>query len=1606
MQTKAKRFFAMLLVVAMILSMTPLTTFATESDTSPLISVTPYDSSGTATGQAVISTMDAVTYTGYATFTDVPYYHITVPAGTAYVLATYEEVSMQIGTSSWENSGTVQGYYADLPGWTGGAAQVSYTHSTDSVTLTIPLSYSLTAEDGTVTTKSFVLNADGTGSAFAPEMSGAQNYVPINFFTFEYAQSAVNTAPVIAAGAITEAAATVNAAWELDVSTLFTDADGDTLTYTAKVNDVDQSLVGSVLSYTPTETGTYSVVLTASDGEASVSHTITLTVTTGNRAPVLKAGVSATKEATVPTNYAYNLTELQNNEIFEDPDGDVLNYTSYYYQRSTDGGTTWGPEQNFQPSLFGFTTIQFTETEEGTYKYRFRAFDGQAYSTDTWTLTLTVSNAGLLDISFHVGQDRNYSSTNKYPLIKLYQTAGHDEDQLDYIATYEVDNVERYLYDENDYTVEKDSNGYYITVDNEKRYLTNYRPIVLTTSSFTVPSTEAESEAAEKGTLVDNYNMFYAKVPSGQYSFRAYGYNSATNAYDVYLGGQSLTLPTEVNVDGGTGGGTDIYLRLVSIYTTSKKTNGNNFDADDYTVKVDMPVMGGKVHSGAAYSSGTYTYYPFMMYAAGNASLYNIYAYPKDEDNYIFSQSINNTTAAGYTPVTKTISINTAVTLQVTVPTNATFTLYFQHNNFNTKPVEAKGSSPGGDNTVYTYKISKNNSNYTWRLEDTSDTSGSYVTKAGWLRSYSADAAVTFDFDSGDTTDKHTHDFSGLGTTVATRDEAEIQAYLTPSGFKYTSESETIRAYRLWQIINSDTANIMIEPDFNIDVLSGAVAINPSANDNIAEGTTIITTTDGGNAGDNWLTVKPNGTAIVALSYNAIDVYASDGTHYTHGGLYPATNPERVNVFVISSTANGTGAAHIPYNSNGTTTSRSDEWDYNYDNWFYLSSDTAPTLDFTTTNVKSVRCANVTTNNSLDSTISDFVGVTADSDGWYHASLLGFRTAGTKGGTVIIELTDNSDKISYRLVRVVEITATVSNASHPDETVFMPGDDVTITFENTYRGIYKYSGIFNPTTYYLYYTSGDDSVRTTVSQYQQMDTARITLTIPEDLVIGEDGTAQYTFTNGYTYGSMYSAASPFSTLYNMTDTGVGTNFNAVTVNFCLNRFPDIPITVSDEVFYDVRLDVTNVPSGATSTVTLKDSAGNVLTATDGVYENLPFGTYTYIVECAGCYYVYDTFTLGSADAGSVSGGILTKTIALTQSTAWDGVTTSEPATDSNGVYQIGTAAELAWFAAAVNSGSYTISAALTADIDLAFYNWTPIGGTSSSTAFKGSFDGGDHTIRNLGVYYSATTTTAPYKGLFGYVYGTSSAHVSIHDLNVTGKMILTSTGNVSSAHTGGVVAYANYADITHVTSDVDITVRRVGGNWNYVGGVVGYAGNTTITNCGNSGTVEGYMYVGGISGYSTGAIYGCYNEGNIFGSSNYVGGITAYSNKAITACYNTGTITGNSYVGGIVASAAGSSAAVSNCYNVGTITATNPIYAGAVIGYMNNANATTANLYYLSGICSKGIGTSTASTQTAASLAKSKMQNDSFVTKMNNGLSSTAFVKETKNYPLLAWQND
>lgn len=1126
--------------------------------------------------------------------------------------------------------------------------------------------------------------------------------------------------------------------------------------------------------------------------------------------PKLKDGVSPTASATVQTGTAYLLSDLQAGKIF---DGEGLTYENYYYERSADNGQSWGTRQKFEKALFGGTLIQLTETVAGTYIYRFYAsFDGENFSTDTWTLTLTVEDNPTMEFSFFVGKDY----TGGYPVIKLYN-------------------------------VTKDADGNEVLGDELKD--------VFLYSNFTdtLPEGEEEYDPAMGKLDSTKYQMFYAKLTAGRYAYRAFAKDADGN-YTVALGGMTLNLPTDKNVDGGAGGGNKIYLQCNSFYTNSKKADNTYFTAEEYHVRVTCPIMKCDAAMGDPYIKDNYTYYPTMLYAAGNACLYNTYAYP-DIEGYIFTQNINQTFTASYRAATaKVLTINTGITLDVTVPADATFGLYFQWNNFNTTEVEPTTewtTSEDGKTKTAQYFISKSNGNYTWRLSD--DT---HVTQAGWLASQSESGKLTVSFAESAATDRVSHDFSNLGTQTINRDEADLQVNLDPSGYEAITGTTRIRAYRHWQLINSDAGNIMVEPDFHWNTLIGDAAISP---------------VNGGNATANWADVTP-GTqdSIIAVYYDSVDVNPSN--HGSHGGLFPATSPERVGVIVVGGTGvtHGTADAKVKYNmASGVTTTRSEDWDYNYDTWFYETSETNPALDFTVNATGSVKVeyALAATDNSMKTTVSGFQSVSADADGNYAVPLAGFNTIGNgKGGTVILKMTDSTG-VSYRLVRVAKVTITAENVSNPGENI-MPGDQVKLSFDGMYRAVNKISGIFNPTIFKPTYFAGETKYEGTLGQYQKMDNATVTVTIPEDVTLADGAaTAQYTLTNGYTYGSMYAAANPFAFLYSMTDTGVGTNFNAVTVNYYMNHYADAVVTVYQKVTYKTKLNITDengkAVDGVTVTLLGRDGKTPITANEDGTY-TLGYGPYTYTLVKDGYVVTRGSFSLGSADAANVKDGVLTvKTAVLPKvgENAWDGKTKTEPKKDGNGVYLIGTAAELAWFAATDGKSS----AKLTADIELAGYDWTPL------KKFYGTFDGQGHVIRNL--YINSTSNTL---GLISYLQGGAS----VTGLGITGSV--TCTNNTRIAQAGGIVGYMyDKASITQCWSAVNVTSNK------HAGGIAGYtAGGSIITNCYASGNItttsKNECYLGGIcgSGFSNtngATLTNCYSIGDVTGTSgaaSYLGGLS------------------------------------------------------------------------------------------------------------------------------------
>ena len=257
----------------------------------------------------------------------------------------------------------------------------------------------------------------------------------------------------------------------------------------------------------------------------------------------------------------------------------------------------------------------------------------------------------------------------------------------------------------------------------------------------------------------------------------------------------------------------------------------------------------------------------------------------------------------------------------------------------------------------------------------------------------------------------------------------------------------------------------------------------------------------------------------------------------------------------------------------------------------------------------------------------------------------------------------------------------------------------------------------------------------------------------------------------------------------------------------------------------------------------------------------------------------------------------------------------EPATLNNdGVYEIGNAGQLYWFADKVNNDNANFGSAnaiLTADIVVnegamsaeseGARAWTPIGNRDNK--YTGAFDGNNKTVS--GLYFNNTDTK--YVGLFGYI----------------GE-------NGTVKNTGVINSYFN-------------------GLW-FVGGVVG-ANYGTITNCYNAGDVSGVYFTGGIVGQNCGTITRSYNTGIIEGFE-FIGGIAGCNDGGtITNCYNTGEFSGSYEVGGVVGK--NFEGIISNCYNTGEVSGAND-YIGGVAGA--NQTGTITNCFYLDTAYAGGIG--------------------------------------------------
>ena len=622
-------------------------------------------------------------------------------------------------------------------------------------------------------------------------------------------------------------------------------------------------------------------------------------------------------------------------------------------------------------------------------------------------------------------------------------------------------------------------------------------------------------------------------------------------------------------------------------------------------------------------------------------------------------------------------------------------------------------------------------------------------------------------------------------------------------------------AMRSWQLTDNTVNNYFFEPDFHYTVID--TEGKPS--------TGVIEIDNADTSTDPWSVIKAvgKGTAIVLVTYDAIGLnyYSSAKKAAFLGGEYwSAIWPENTAAYVVTV---GEGECAVKPNMvineayNEEAKKNAGKFvDAEHDIFYYLDTEAGFTYTFTPENAAKIEIAYPTIGTQM-ATYTGFgtEGITRNEDGSYSLLL--------KEGRQIVRLTDASGNSIYQVLTAKACHRDIINASREGSKIFQPGDKVKIQYSGLRHPANKLAAVYNMSAYITYNGIPNGSSLTLGSgQYtfgSSPQAQAVTVDIPTDFDV--DNTPEVVMNEGVI--QVIGFGDPIGNHRIIKRrTGLYSNFAAVSHKTYFGAIPEVRIPLTAVKNFVIRIN-NDVPDADYTVV----SNGNSLIANeDGTYTGT-YGTYDITARKAGYRCYHATFSIGDDAEGEQTINI--SMVAIENSAAWDGQTLAEPAVIED-IYQIGTGAELAWFAAQVNGGNKVISAVLTADIDLADYDWTAIGGASTAKAYQGKFNGNGHSVNGLYI----NNPDATYQGLFGMLYNANIERLAING-KVTGKQ-----------YAGGIAASIG----ANSTVDRCVNNAKITATQSFAGGITGYisANTAKVTNCYNTADIASPTNCGGIAG--------------------------------------------------------------------------------------------------------------------------------------------------------------
>ena len=416
--------------------------------------------------------------------------------------------------------------------------------------------------------------------------------------------------------------------------------------------------------------------------------------------------------------------------------------------------------------------------------------------------------------------------------------------------------------------------------------------------------------------------------------------------------------------------------------------------------------------------------------------------------------------AASYTVTSaaqNTVKVNLEVRSPktITLDADATVRMVYQNGYYVLYTVKPLFSVDNGDGTItYTYSC-PNGQYYANGYMYFAEKEG-HIDKAGYLMNAS-DVVLSWE---GDTRPENYRGTYPAGAIHSVRQDDSVMVNVNDRNHLVLDVGENFRllAFRIWEIINTDTENVMIEPEFTYTNYDKSMISMVSANEKLAE-----KGKECGTGGNNWMdmTVLAPGTTFLEVGYNAVEIATgySEGSWggaagQSGGFTYNAVDPARTALVVIQTDGNAAedvsfGIRCFSSNVSGDSYDpmRSVPWDAEFDTLYFVGDHGE--LEFSPSAVSGIQEVAVSYNKG-----ASFQIITGEE---------GVYTMDIYSGNNIIRVTNGYGQTAYQVVRGDKISYTITLAKDANKNgTTDPGDTVRVQFTGVHMPIGKMSGIYNP----------------------------------------------------------------------------------------------------------------------------------------------------------------------------------------------------------------------------------------------------------------------------------------------------------------------------------------------------------------------------------------------------------------------------------------------------------------------------------------------------------------------------------------------------------------